>query len=144
MQPCLCLLVNSYQIQKITTQIFLTFFADHKSSEICRSSQEYSKEYIDSIEEENTNLKQTLQSLEEIHQTEVKNYHEKLRKLKEELQAYMDARCCKICLDKDISCLNLPCKHLVMCEDCAYNNTVKECPICRKPIMKKMKGIIIS
>ena len=54
------------------------------------------------------------------------------------------AQCCKICLDKIISIIVLPCRHMCLCLDCAklYNEKGKdnhkkmksECPVCKTKI----------
>ena len=40
---------------------------------------------------------------------------------------------CKICLDKKIDCVYVPCGHAVSCLECAgeYRNTTRKCPFCR-------------
>ena len=37
---------------------------------------------------------------------------------------------CRICFDRPVNVLLLPCKHLVMCESCAAMSN-KTCPLCR-------------
>lgn len=39
---------------------------------------------------------------------------------------------CVICLEKDVSCLYLPCSHVATCKGCGA--TVNRCPICRTKI----------
>ncbi|GFO17516.1 baculoviral iap repeat-containing protein 7 [Plakobranchus ocellatus] len=43
---------------------------------------------------------------------------------------------CKICMDKEVAVVFLPCGHLVCCTECAA--AMKDCPVCRKPV----KGIV--
>ncbi|NXL89322.1 BIR7B protein, partial [Alectura lathami] len=50
---------------------------------------------------------------------------EQLRRLKEE-------RMCKVCMDRDVSVVFVPCGHLVACGECALN--LRLCPICRADI----------
>ncbi|XP_065610405.1 baculoviral IAP repeat-containing protein 7 [Cyrtonyx montezumae] len=50
---------------------------------------------------------------------------EQLRRLREE-------RICKVCMDKDVSVVFVPCGHLVACGECALN--LRLCPICRAVI----------
>ncbi|XP_008828082.2 baculoviral IAP repeat-containing protein 3 [Nannospalax galili] len=50
---------------------------------------------------------------------------EQLRKLQEE-------RTCKVCMDREVSTVFIPCGHLVVCKDCAPN--LRKCPICRGTI----------
>ncbi|KAM4031695.1 baculoviral IAP repeat-containing protein 7 [Anomaloglossus baeobatrachus] len=58
---------------------------------------------------------------------------EQLRRLKEE-------RICKVCLDKDVSMLFVPCGHLVVCMDCAPN--LRHCPICRATIRGSVRAFM--
>ncbi|CAM4602863.1 E3 ubiquitin-protein ligase XIAP [Lepidochelys kempii] len=55
---------------------------------------------------------------------------EKLRRLQEE-------KMCKICMDKDISVVFIPCGHLVACKECA--EAVDKCPVCCMVITKRQK-----
>ncbi|KAM9127415.1 E3 ubiquitin-protein ligase XIAP isoform 1-T1 [Pangshura tecta] len=55
---------------------------------------------------------------------------EKLRRLQEE-------KMCKICMDKDISVVFIPCGHLVACKECA--EAVDKCPVCCLVITKRQK-----
>ncbi len=41
---------------------------------------------------------------------------------------------CKICLERDIDCILLPCAHFVSCSFCAAKQSMKQCPVCRHPI----------
>ncbi|XP_005346842.1 baculoviral IAP repeat-containing protein 3 isoform X2 [Microtus ochrogaster] len=50
---------------------------------------------------------------------------EQLRKLQEE-------RTCKVCMDREVSIVFIPCGHLVVCKDCAPS--LRKCPICRGTI----------
>ncbi|KAG8430388.1 hypothetical protein GDO86_017899 [Hymenochirus boettgeri] len=50
---------------------------------------------------------------------------EELRRLKEE-------RMCKVCMDRDVSVVFVPCGHLAVCTGCAPN--LRHCPICRATI----------
>ncbi|KAJ7310497.1 hypothetical protein JRQ81_007419 [Phrynocephalus forsythii] len=55
---------------------------------------------------------------------------EKLRRLQEE-------KLCKICMDKTISVVLIPCGHLVACGDCA--KAIARCPLCCTEISKRQK-----
>ncbi|XP_035525558.1 E3 ubiquitin-protein ligase XIAP [Morone saxatilis] len=55
---------------------------------------------------------------------------EKLRKLQRERQ-------CKICMDRDICIVLIPCGHLVTCKECSASLT--KCPICCGAITQKIK-----
>ncbi|KAJ4945444.1 hypothetical protein JOQ06_023129 [Pogonophryne albipinna] len=58
---------------------------------------------------------------------------EKLRKLQREKQ-------CKICMDRDICIVFIPCGHLATCKQCS--ETLIKCPICCGAITQKLKTYI--
>ncbi|XP_075427586.1 baculoviral IAP repeat-containing protein 7 [Ascaphus truei] len=58
---------------------------------------------------------------------------EQLRRLKEE-------RICKVCMDRDVSIVFIPCGHLVVCTDCAPN--LRYCPICRAAIRGSVRAFM--
>ncbi|XP_063819208.1 baculoviral IAP repeat-containing protein 7 [Pseudophryne corroboree] len=58
---------------------------------------------------------------------------EQLRRLKEE-------RMCKVCMDRDVSMVFVPCGHLVVCKDCAPN--LRHCPICRATIRGSVRAFM--
>lgn len=58
---------------------------------------------------------------------------EKLRKLQREKQ-------CKICMDRDICIVFIPCGHLVSCKECSVS--LVKCPICCGAISQKVKTYI--
>ncbi|XP_030001254.1 E3 ubiquitin-protein ligase XIAP [Sphaeramia orbicularis] len=58
---------------------------------------------------------------------------EKLRKLQREKQ-------CKICMDRDICMVFIPCGHLVTCKECS--ESLIKCPICCGAILQKVKTYI--
>uniref|UniRef100_A0A3Q2NQI4 E3 ubiquitin-protein ligase XIAP n=1 Tax=Fundulus heteroclitus TaxID=8078 RepID=A0A3Q2NQI4_FUNHE len=58
---------------------------------------------------------------------------EKLRKLQREKQ-------CKICMDRDIGVVFLPCAHLATCQQCSV--ALHKCPICCEVIAQKIKTYI--
>jgi hypothetical protein len=43
-----------------------------------------------------------------------------------------DLKLCKICMDRDIDAIFLPCGHVYCCSSCA--EVVSKCPFCRKPV----------
>ncbi|KAM9296578.1 baculoviral IAP repeat-containing protein 7 [Gastrophryne carolinensis] len=58
----------------------------------------------------------------------------------EELRQLKDERMCKVCMDKDVSILFVPCGHLVVCMDCAPN--LRHCPICRAIIRGSVRALM--
>ena len=73
--------------------------------------------------------KHSLQKLEK----ENKSLKKELKKQKQE----QEHKNCKICMDKEISMVFVPCGHLISCGKCA--NALKQCPLCRKPIKEAIK-----
>ena len=45
---------------------------------------------------------------------------------------------CRICFDRPVDVLLLPCKHLVMCSSCAAMSK-KTCPMCRERISETLR-----
>ncbi|NXO02953.1 BIR7B protein, partial [Rhinopomastus cyanomelas] len=79
------------------------------------------REFVSSIQESfsNTQLSQSRMSTEE-----------QLRRLQQE-------RMCKVCMDRDVSVVFVPCGHLVACGECAIN--LRLCPICRAIIRESVR-----
>uniref|UniRef100_A0A1A7YLH5 E3 ubiquitin-protein ligase XIAP n=1 Tax=Iconisemion striatum TaxID=60296 RepID=A0A1A7YLH5_9TELE len=67
---------------------------------------------------------------EEITEEQDENPLEKLRKLQREKQ-------CKICMDRDLCIVFLPCAHLATCRECS--ELLTKCPICCETITQKVK-----
>jgi len=52
--------------------------------------------------------------------------------VEEQLRRLQEERTCKVCMDKEVSIVFIPCGHLVVCRDCAPS--LRRCPICRGPV----------
>ncbi|PNJ86578.1 BIRC3 isoform 5 [Pongo abelii] len=52
--------------------------------------------------------------------------------VEEQLRRLQEERTCKVCMDKEVSIVFIPCGHLVVCKDCAPS--LRKCPICRSTI----------
>ncbi|CAC5373528.1 BIRC2_3 [Mytilus coruscus] len=63
-----------------------------------------------------------------------------IRSLEEENQNLKDQQTCKICLDKPIAIVFLPCGHMASCANCAP--ALRRCPICRVFIKGTVKAIM--
>ncbi|VDI68390.1 baculoviral IAP repeat-containing protein 2/3 [Mytilus galloprovincialis] len=63
-----------------------------------------------------------------------------IRGLEEENQNLKDQQTCKICLDKPIAIVFLPCGHMASCANCAP--ALRRCPICRVFIKGTVKAIM--
>ncbi|XP_059157550.1 uncharacterized protein LOC131941938 isoform X2 [Physella acuta] len=68
--------------------------------------------------------------------TDVSSDLESLRQLKEQNNQLRQQTVCKICMDKEVAVVFLPCGHLVSCSDCAV--AMKDCPVCRNNV----KGVV--
>ncbi|KAJ6665721.1 hypothetical protein lerEdw1_002091 [Lerista edwardsae] len=60
--------------------------------------------------------------------------------MEEQLQRLKEERMCKVCMDRDVSILLVPCGHLVVCAECAPN--LRHCPICRGTIRDSVKAYL--
>ncbi|XP_043851379.1 baculoviral IAP repeat-containing protein 2-like [Dromiciops gliroides] len=52
--------------------------------------------------------------------------------IEEQLRRLQEERTCKVCMDKEVSVVFIPCGHLVVCKECAPS--LRKCPICRSTI----------
>ncbi len=57
--------------------------------------------------------------------------------LEQENRRLKEQRTCKICMDREIGVVFLPCGHLICCIQCAP--ALKDCPLCRQPIHGTVK-----
>ncbi|NWU91475.1 BIR7B protein, partial [Upupa epops] len=55
----------------------------------------------------------------------------------EQLRRLQQERMCKVCMDRDVSVVFVPCGHLVACGACALN--LRSCPICRAVIRESVR-----
>ena len=46
---------------------------------------------------------------------------------------------CKICQDRSVEVVFVPCGHVCVCRRCARNQAMKSCPLCRQRIFKKIR-----
>ncbi|XP_062856991.1 E3 ubiquitin-protein ligase XIAP [Trichomycterus rosablanca] len=53
------------------------------------------------------------------------------------LEMLQREKCCKVCMDRDISVVFLPCGHLITCEKCSAQ--LSKCPMCNTTITQKIK-----
>ncbi|XP_019365661.1 PREDICTED: baculoviral IAP repeat-containing protein 7 isoform X1 [Gavialis gangeticus] len=58
----------------------------------------------------------------------------------EQLRCLQEERMCKVCMDKDVSVVFVPCGHLVACAECAPN--LRRCPICRASIQGSVRTFL--
>ena len=90
------------------------------------------KEKIAKLEEKNSALEEKNSTLEE----KISVLEEMNSSVKEKMTALQEKYACKICLNKDVETVFLPCGHLA-CEICGHK--VSDCHICRESIQKKPK-----
>lgn len=55
----------------------------------------------------------------------------------EEQLRLQEERMCKVCMDREVSVVFVPCGHLVTCGECASN--LRLCPICRAVIRESVR-----
>ena len=95
-------------------------------------------QYLENVEQENQTQRKTLESLKKpmVYMEKLMQNYEKLQVKNKELE---DARLCKVCMEDEICFVFIPCGHICTCENCAVNGDLKNCPICREKITKRMK-----
>ena len=102
-------------------------------------------EYLENIEQENQVQKERLESLKKPLEYVEKfmDHYEKLKVKNQELEARLeDAHLCKVCMEAEICFVFIPCGHQCTCENCAVNGGLKNCPICREKITKRIKTFL--
>lgn len=52
--------------------------------------------------------------------------------------AAQEDKTCKVCMDKKINTVMVPCGHQVLCENCSKVIN-KQCPICNQPVQQVIK-----
>ncbi|WAR08612.1 BIR7A-like protein [Mya arenaria] len=62
---------------------------------------------------------------------------EQLRLQQATVYGHADKLLCKICMERDVNIVFMPCGHLVACETCGHK--LKNCPMCRKSIRGHVK-----
>lgn len=65
---------------------------------------------------------------------------EKTISLEEENRLLREARLCKICMDKEVGIVFLPCGHFATCINCAPN--LQDCPVCRSTIKATVRTFL--
>ena len=101
--------------------------------------------YLENIERENQSLKKPLVYVEKLMDCydKLKSESENLKVKNQELEARLeDARLCRVCMEAEICFVFIPCGHICSCENCALNGDLKNCPICRAKITKRMKTFL--
>ena len=84
----------------------------------------------------NKNYKASKQELEQIEsiQFAIQNLEtQRVMKLKE----IKEANCCEICFKNPKNLAFVSCGHVV-CKECGFLETMKDCPFCREPIAFKL------
>ncbi|XP_009072799.1 PREDICTED: baculoviral IAP repeat-containing protein 7 [Acanthisitta chloris] len=76
-------------------------------------------------------------SREERQSVQQKDSDESQLSAEEQLRRLREERTCKVCMDRDVSVVFVPCGHLVACGECALN--LRLCPICRAVIQGSVR-----
>ncbi|XP_005995619.1 E3 ubiquitin-protein ligase XIAP isoform X2 [Latimeria chalumnae] len=77
----------------------------------------------------------------EMHQEPVQEEsEEKDLSVEEKLKRLREEKICKICMDKNVSIVFIPCGHLVACKECA--EVLNKCPICCAFVVQKVRAYL--
>ena len=97
-------------------------------------------EYVETLEVKLKNLERSLQLLInkiKENQRKVKEYQIKEKENQRKENQRKESQICKICMDKKINTVLVPCGHLQSCDECAAFLNI--CPWCRKLIDSKLR-----
>ncbi|KAM6340613.1 baculoviral IAP repeat-containing protein 7 isoform 2-T2 [Alca torda] len=81
--------------------------------------------------------RETETSREEMQSVQQKESDESRMSTEEQLRRLQEERMCKVCMDRDVSVVFVPCGHLVACGECALN--LRLCPVCRAVIQGSVR-----
>ncbi|KAI8745589.1 inhibitor of apoptosis [Biomphalaria glabrata] len=91
-------------------------------------------------EESETNPHLSNRQLRAMRKSATEQDLESIRKMKERNNELRQQTMCKICMDKDVEVVFLPCGHLVSCAECA--GALKDCAVCRKPVKGTVRAFL--
>lgn len=120
-----------------------------KSAVCVEASKIFSEKVVREALERQLNTKgQGFQNLEDLCSTILELQDEAERKtnsgvesqVPSESAAASDRHICKICYDKEMGVVFLPCGHMMACPQCA--TSITECPLCRKTIQDTVRAYI--
>ncbi|XP_064154530.1 baculoviral IAP repeat-containing protein 7 isoform X5 [Anguilla rostrata] len=120
------------------------------------------QQYVSSIQESYFNIGETRGSGQSALARDISSGHEPVERLgtsagvegthphvkekvgdlspEEQLRQLQEERTCKVCMDKLVSIVFIPCGHLVVCTDCAAS--LRHCPICRAVIRGSVRAFM--
>jgi len=84
---------------------------------------------------------QQLENLRQIQQQQLKQALQHQEQHKEPQPEENESKTCKICFEKEVNCVFIPCGHVACCHDCAV--TMKACPFCRIQITSIVKMFVV-
>ena len=85
--------------------------------------------------------KKKLQERNEVYKSTCRViYNDEKQKLRESNEVFKSTMMCKVCLDKCVGELFLPCRHLVCCVNCSAS--LHRCPVCREKIVTTIKTFV--
>ncbi|KAM4762692.1 baculoviral IAP repeat-containing protein 7 isoform 2-T2 [Cyanocitta cristata] len=84
--------------------------------------------------------RETGTSRQEMRSVQQKEPDEPQLSTEEQLRRLQEERMCKVCMDKEVSVVFVPCGHLVACGECALN--LRLCPICRAVIQGSVRAFM--
>ena len=97
------------------------------------------------VQQERQQTEQLQQRVMELELTPEGEFQRRIREMEEENRRLRFHKLCKICLEKDVQVVFIPCGHTVSCQVCAQRLTdekdpsKRKCPVCRKNIEGKVR-----
>ena len=83
-----------------------------------------------------TNEVGDLKSKIEAKDQQLEKFEQRFRDYQSDIQ---ELKTCKVCMERDLSVVFLPCRHLCCCNECGTNLSIGDCPMCRVPITSRIQ-----
>ena len=70
-------------------------------------------------------------------QVQNENQRKQTERMKLQMDQLAQSRLCKVCEEKELEIVLIPCAHVCLCQPCGER--LSQCPICRVPIKQRLK-----
>lgn len=87
---------------------------------------------IKTLEQQSTERERHVSFLTDTHARVVKD-------LENKVEGLITFKTCKVCTNREINTVFMPCGHCITCDICADHDSIANCPICRTEIFTKLR-----
>ena len=113
-----------------------------KNLSLRESLRQQQQQHLEVLQQKDRKIQQAIQRVSELEQKPEGYHQRRYTELEEEnrrLSAQAQRSLCKVCLDKEVQVVFLPCTHMVTCEGCVSTFHFGKCPMCKQNIQNKIK-----